>query len=898
MNEEDKQYKEKMKNTVNKFSEAAKDKAKKEIIKKIVTVLGAKGIAILILVVLASSILATVFLAAAVYFNDLDTKAKAATVKEKAIGNEALNTVLAMEDGKYKIKYKNKDGKEVTGKEAIKSILEDNDINFEDFSDEEIECLYKCLKAEWATTYPNLGEDVDNTDIDSEDIQGVITIKRGKTDGNIINLTYKPYEDFTNIKDEKALNYFSIKDGNIIVANWSSIETKYEIDGDMPDDIKEQYKNTGEQINITETSINYRNMIGIHTIPFELVLSLLINTEDTDFVNDLADLAFDSTIELTVYDDTKVITTKVKEHTNEKTTYNDFANYYIKTTTKEILADGKNKGHYASSNGEKKEEIVQSKEETVDYTIKTTTTTEDNSYVVGLTNASSWLGIIENEYTYKPIEGEEENLDLGAPQTYNNKKEEELDINDTNIVAFAKSKNKVEKTKRSYNQSTHITEEECIVTKAREEINTDGLYEIVENTSKTDEYKYDKGTKVTKDIGVKFKEVYDKHSKARAQLDCVSSWLFEMLEDTESTVDYVSIMKYLLYVCTEVDYGVSEEDLNNILDVMGIQSGNSFTGIFYGNSAEEVVWFALKDLGYSEYAIAGVMGNIYGESGFNPAAVESNGEGIGLCQWSYGRKKQLIEYANSKGKEWSDLNTQIEFLITEIEGTGLASGYATPQMQYKYKGYTKNDWKNAQDIDTATTAFCYVFERPGIPRLDTRINKSNKYYNSFKGKEAPARGNYTGTEGEKLCEAAQVILEHTTKCRYSYNVSVPNYSEGVSSLWNKRGVCCASYVAWILVESGVVSEDYINSLAFRGATSLGEGLKKIFPTVKVKNQNDLQKGDIVVWPGHHVQMYAGNGYWYNGGAAGSIPPVKYSQYDALSYFKSYGSYYVLRPVQQ
>lgn len=106
MNEEDKQYKEKMKNTANRFSEAAKDKAKKEIIKKIVTVLGAKGIAILILIVLVSSILATLFLATAVYFNDLDTKAKAATAKETAIGNEALNTILTMEDGKYKIKYK------------------------------------------------------------------------------------------------------------------------------------------------------------------------------------------------------------------------------------------------------------------------------------------------------------------------------------------------------------------------------------------------------------------------------------------------------------------------------------------------------------------------------------------------------------------------------------------------------------------------------------------------------------------------------------------------------------------------------------------------------------------------------------------------------------------------
>ena len=52
MDEENKQYKEKMKNNAERLSEAAKDKAKKEIIKKIIAVIGIKGIAILVLIVI------------------------------------------------------------------------------------------------------------------------------------------------------------------------------------------------------------------------------------------------------------------------------------------------------------------------------------------------------------------------------------------------------------------------------------------------------------------------------------------------------------------------------------------------------------------------------------------------------------------------------------------------------------------------------------------------------------------------------------------------------------------------------------------------------------------------------------------------------------------------------
>ncbi len=587
MDEEDKQYKEKMKNTANQFSETAKDKAKKKI-KESVIDLGAKeiakGIAILILIGIAGTILATVFFALVVYFDDLDTKAKAATTKETSIGNEALNTILTIEGGKYKISYNEK-----SGKEALEEILADNDMNFKDFTDEEIECLYKCLKAEWATTYPNLGESIDNSNLESQYVQGVITIKRGKSDGNIANLSYKPYEEFSNIKDETALDYFSMKDGNIIVANWSSNEIEYMLSDGAPDNIKEQYTNTGKQISITETSINYRNMIGIHTIPFELVLSLLVNTEDVDFVNDLADLAFNSTIELTVYDNIKAITTTEVEHTNEIKTYEKWVDYYIKTTETEVSAGGV-PGRGSSSNSATVEDAkinpVTEKIE-IDYTLTTKTTTEDNSYVVGVTNVSSWLGDINNEYTYRHTEGQEESLEPGRPVEYTEEGEKEnLNLTtattDSDIIKFKNSKYVESEKVDSWNNSKHIIKKECIIESARKKGTLKGIHEVTEVKIRTDEYKYDVGTKKTSNIGMKFKEVYNKYKKAQAQLDCVESWLFEMLEDTESTVDYVSVMKYLLYICTGNNYGVSEEDLNDLLDVMEIKdlatvnSTNSF----------------------------------------------------------------------------------------------------------------------------------------------------------------------------------------------------------------------------------------------------------------------------------------------------------------------------------
>ena len=70
--------------------------------------------------------------------------------------------------------------------------------------------------------------------------------------------------------------------------------------------------------------------------------------------------------------------------------------------------------------------------------------------------------------------------------------------------------------------------------------------------------------------------------------------------------------------------------------------GSSSVDGFYGDTIQEKVWWALKDLGYGDLQVAGAMGNIHLESrGFTTTAVEGNGEGIGLIQWSYRQKKTI-----------------------------------------------------------------------------------------------------------------------------------------------------------------------------------------------------------------------------------------------------------------
>lgn len=112
------------------------------------------------------------------------------------------------------------------------------------------------------------------------------------------------------------------------------------------------------------------------------------------------------------------------------------------------------------------------------------------------------------------------------------------------------------------------------------------------------------------------------------------------------------------------------------------------------SSPEKMLWNFLKGKGLSDYATAGLIGNLYAESGLSSnnlqnsyetklgytddtytAAVDNgsytnfikDSAGYGLAQWTYwSRKQNLYNFAKEKGKSIGDFEMQEEFLWNEI----------------------------------------------------------------------------------------------------------------------------------------------------------------------------------------------------------------------------------------
>ena len=161
-----------------------------------------------------------------------------------------------------------------------------------------------------------------------------------------------------------------------------------------------------------------------------------------------------------------------------------------------------------------------------------------------------------------------------------------------------------------------------------------------------------------------------------------------------------------------------------------LKTGSS--GVIAGSEITEQVWNYLRSAGVPAIQVAGIMGNMQAESGFNPNVIEyGNGIGFGLCQWSYGRRTALENYAKSKGKSPGDLEIQLEFLLTEL-GPGNFNSYHTGENNY-------NGFMNASDPETAAYYFMWGWERPAVwagnSSIGMRQTAARTYYDTYKDRE-------------------------------------------------------------------------------------------------------------------------------------------------------------------
>lgn len=129
-------------------------------------------------------------------------------------------------------------------------------------------------------------------------------------------------------------------------------------------------------------------------------------------------------------------------------------------------------------------------------------------------------------------------------------------------------------------------------------------------------------------------------------------------------------------------------------------------------TTENIIWDFLKENGYSDIQTAAIIGNLYQESGLNSSRVEyGSGEGIGLVQWSFGRKESLKNYCKNKGVEWTDLTAQLEFLVKELKSSQFYEPY-------------KSTFSNPYSINEATEAYCWGFERPNAKKANMSYRKN------------------------------------------------------------------------------------------------------------------------------------------------------------------------------
>ena len=171
-----------------------------------------------------------------------------------------------------------------------------------------------------------------------------------------------------------------------------------------------------------------------------------------------------------------------------------------------------------------------------------------------------------------------------------------------------------------------------------------------------------------------------------------------------------------------------------------------------GDTNAQRIFNYLVSAGWSKAAAAGAVGNFYQEAGgggtadINPASYSSGswGESGGIAGFtdngSAGNFTALKKFADSKGKDWTDLQVQCEFLVYQMTHGKWWGGHATPTYKqmlnsgYSIEQMTYQEFTQLTDVETATKAFLCFYEDCGMADAhyeDVRLPMAQQAYAAF-----------------------------------------------------------------------------------------------------------------------------------------------------------------------
>ena len=133
----------------------------------------------------------------------------------------------------------------------------------------------------------------------------------------------------------------------------------------------------------------------------------------------------------------------------------------------------------------------------------------------------------------------------------------------------------------------------------------------------------------------------------------------------------------------------------------------------------------LTDNGFSCIQACVIMAEIKSESNFKSTATAFNEWGYGLMMWADYRKENLETFANSRGKTIDDYETQLLFILEELNTE--SEYYAV----ISHKGYSWTDFMEAKTLRDAVEAFSMVYSPLEMPSIEIKADFAEEFYNMY-----------------------------------------------------------------------------------------------------------------------------------------------------------------------
>ena len=380
------------------------------------------------------------------------------------------------------------------------------------------------------------------------------------------------------------------------------------------------------------------------------------------------------------------------------------------------------------------------------------------------------------------------------------------------------------------------------------------------------------GDRKVEGVTNKFVDLYIKEEmNARIKED----WLFLILENNEKTVNLLDLTKYLMFLASNTDYGVTEFDFEGEFEFSSFSSIGSYFGDWDGTGGPEdfiraVAPYAVIDMEQHQIYASVTIAQAIIESGWGKDSIAINYKNFfgmkafgneGNEFWS-GESVPLhaSEGGISNFRVYDSLKNSIYDHGRNFHVTSVYSQHGVLDCISQNLG-PKEQLRRIAESGYAVYADGSITRPDGIRTYDQYLYEEFivKYNLEQYDNMKPSDFQYASGDVLGVCE--EVMNDMISRnVRYSLSsLTSGNIEQSAKDPY----VCCGTYVAIVLYRAGLLSADQINAYNYNWTGSGGIPDMLANAGWKQVSHSEIQPGDVINDFGNHVAIYAGGDLIYD-----------------------------------